>query len=505
MNIISIGTDKQLFVSGSPTRERIISYGVLMREMHIVVLTVGTYFPAERVGTVFLYSTNSWTRFSALMSGFFIARRIARERGFRAMDSLITTQDPFEVGLLGYLLGALIGLPLEVQIHTTFFSPYFIAASLRSRLQAGIARWLIPRVNHVRAVSRRIYDYCVVVLGVPASDVTLVPIFADIASTSSIVSLRQRYPQFDKIILMTSRFAPEKRIDIALRAFAQLRDTHPHVGLVIVGAGLMLPILQVLARRLRIVSSVIFLPWTDDLSSYYASADVYLLTSDYEGWGRTVIEAAAAARPIVMTDVGVAREVIHDGVEGIVVPVRDVSGVAVALARVLDDVDFASRLGGAAQRAVRALPDRATTLARYVTSWEETLRGPSRVNSLLLVFRYVVSGGTAAAIGIVVFSVLTQYVHLWYLAASLLAFLSAFSVSFPLQKFWTFQQSSTDRVHVQISGYFLLTVVDMGANTALMYGFVDGVGLYPLFAQLVTWSLIALGNFVVCRRWIFKS
>ena len=85
------------------------------------------------------------------------------------------------------------------------------------------------------------------------------------------------------------------------------------------------------------------------------------------------------------------------------------------------------------------------------------------------------------------------------------SFLVAFVVSFALQKFWTFEDDVTDRVHLQLSGYFLLTIVDIGVNAALMYGFVDGIGLYPLFAQLMTWGLIALGNFFVCRRWIFAS
>ncbi len=506
MNIISIGTDQNVLIAGSPTRERICSYGALVRELHVVVLVVGAHVADSRVGNVFFYSTNSWTKLGAFVSGFFIARRIARERHFHAMDSLITAQDPFELGVLGYLLRTFIGLPLELQIHTTFFSPYFVSMSLRSRAQAGIARWLIPRVEQLRVVSRRIVDYCIAELGVSASRITRVPIFVDVRNVASSqgVMLRAQYPQFDKIILMASRLVPEKRIDVALRAFAQLLETHPRCGLVIVGSGPLRAQLGALAHRLRIVPSVIFLPWTDDLVPYYESADVFLLTSDYEGWGRTVIEAAAHRLPVVMTDVGVAREVICDGVEGVVVALRDVAGITDALWRVLDDARVAQRLGAAAQHAVLALPDRGRTLAAYRASWEQTLRNDWRGSPLLTIFRYIVSGGTAAAIGLVVFSVLTHYVHVWYLAASLLAFCSAFSVSFPLQKFWTFQDGATERMHLQISGYFLLTIVDMGVNAALMFGFVDGVGLYPLFAQLLTWGLIALGNFVICRRWIFR-
>ena len=77
-------------------------------------------------------------------------------------------------------------------------------------------------------------------------------------------------------------------------------------------------------------------PWRDDLASFYKSFDVFLLPSNYEGWGRAVIEAMAAGLPVVMTDVGLAGEVVKNNENGIVVPVGDrvrfVSAV-IALAR----------------------------------------------------------------------------------------------------------------------------------------------------------------------------
>ena len=60
-------------------------------------------------------------------------------------------------------------------------------------------------------------------------------------------------------------------------------------------------------------------PWTDDPFSYYKTADLFLLTSNYEGYGMAVVEAMAAGCPVIMTDVGLAGEVLIDKKDGLVV------------------------------------------------------------------------------------------------------------------------------------------------------------------------------------------
>jgi len=71
----------------------------------------------------------------------------------------------------------------------------------------------------------------------------------------------------------------------------------------------------------RLIASVKFQGWQDDLDKFYNQADAFLLTSNSEGWGMVVVEAASFGLPIIMTDVGLAGEVIKDGESGIVIPV----------------------------------------------------------------------------------------------------------------------------------------------------------------------------------------
>lgn len=114
---------------------------------------------------------------------------------------------------------------------------------------------------------------------------------------------------------MASRLTREKNIELALRAFALARKSVLEAGLVVVGDGDEKKRLLNVVRSLGISKAVIFEPWTDDLASYYKTADVFLNTSLYEGYGRTLVEARTAGIPVISTDVGVAYEVGADVVD----------------------------------------------------------------------------------------------------------------------------------------------------------------------------------------------
>jgi glycosyltransferase involved in cell wall biosynthesis len=106
----------------------------------------------------------------------------------------------------------------------------------------------------------------------------------------------------------------------------------------------------------RPASLVEWLGHVDDMPALLASADIVVLPSYREGLPKSLIEAAACARPLVTTDSPGCRDVVTDGVDGLLVPVRDALGLAQAIARLQDDRLLARRLGQAA---------RAKALAEY--------------------------------------------------------------------------------------------------------------------------------------------
>ena len=121
------------------------------------------------------------------------------------------------------------------------------------------------------------------------------------------------------------------------------------------------------------------------------------------------------------------------------------------------------------------------------------------------VLKYLISGGTAAAVNIGLLYFLTDTLGIWYIFSAVLAFAVAFVVSFGFQKFWTFEDHSTDGMHGQAAAYLLVALVNLGVNTALIYGFVEFLGIHYLLAQIIAGIIIACESFFVYKKFIFHD
>jgi glycosyltransferase involved in cell wall biosynthesis len=155
-------------------------------------------------------------------------------------------------------------------------------------------------------------------------------------------------------VLSVGRLSKEKAHDQLLRAFARLsRAGLATAALVIAGDGPERLTLKRLADRLGLDGRVHFEGHQGNVWPYYHSADVIALPSDSEGSPIALLEAMAAAKPIVATSVGGIPEIIEDHRTGILVPPRDPGALADALAHVLRKPLLASNLGRQAQAEVR--------------------------------------------------------------------------------------------------------------------------------------------------------
>jgi glycosyltransferase involved in cell wall biosynthesis len=140
----------------------------------------------------------------------------------------------------------------------------------------------------------------------------------------------------DVVVLSVARLAPEKALDILVRAAAEADD--PRLVLVIAGSGPERDRLAALADELgvRLVLAG-NLPW-DRIVEAYVAADVFALLSEREPWGVVVNEAAACGLPLVLSDrVGAGHDLLRDGENGVLVPAGDVTAAARALRRLSSD------------------------------------------------------------------------------------------------------------------------------------------------------------------------
>lgn len=334
MQVLSLSTDAEILRPNSPVAARMAAYASHIDALHIIVYTKqGEEGPAklELAPKLFVYPTRTPAR-----SAFF---RVAYDRAMVILASapdapwVLTTQDPFETGLVGAWIRRTHKIPWQVQVHTDFLNPAF-KTSILQRIRAWVGMAIVRRADTIRVVSRRIKDTLVAAAPQLVDRITVLPIFVDtaaIAAAPAGVDVHTQYPGRMPIILMASRLTTEKQIPLALDAVTQFATAHPQALLLVAGEGSQKSTLETYAKQVQ--APVIFVPWVDSVFAQYKSADIFLNTSAFEGYGRTLIEAHAAGLPIVSTDVGVAREVIATSADGVVTG-QDVASLVAGLTTV---------------------------------------------------------------------------------------------------------------------------------------------------------------------------
>ena len=377
MKVLMISLDRACLREGSLQREKMLRYGGVFDELYVVLFYAGPTLPARisLAPNVTIYPTNHFFRFSPyyFYRAFRIASRIVRERRFAGSEDVVTAQDSFPTGVVAYALKIAFGIPFQLQVHIDFFNPYFVRESVWYRLQAACARFLLPRADGVRAVSNGIARYVREELAVDPRKISVLPVMPDmraIADAEPRFDLRARYPQFSFIALMVCRLVKQKGVGRALDAMRILARTHPEAGLIIVGSG---PEERRLKRTVAGMGlkNVFFVPWAEDVISYYKGADVFLLPSLYEGWGLTVVEAMAAGLPVIATPVGCVPELVDSGKNGFILKTGASAEIADAIDTLCIDFSFAKTMAKAAQDAVFARLPR--TAAEYALDYKDAL------------------------------------------------------------------------------------------------------------------------------------
>lgn len=162
-------------------------------------------------------------------------------------------------------------------------------------------------------------------------------------------------------VLTVGSLKAQKNHPLLLRAFARLVQL-PAARLMFLGAGSCETELRALADDLGIADRVIFAGFHSDPSPFYRSADLFVLSSDYEGFGNVIAEALAGGTPVVSTDCPSGpSEILDGGRYGTLVPVGDVEALADAIGAALTKTHDQARLR---QRALDFAPEIAAS--RYL-------------------------------------------------------------------------------------------------------------------------------------------
>lgn len=304
MRVLQIGADRSkrgILFRNFPAFARQQAYAKEFGRLDIIgfSLRADNAEPIED-GCLTVYPTNSRWRIAWPFDAYRIARSLQK-------PYVVSVQDPFETGIIGWLVARRFRVPLHVQVHTDFLSPAYARHSLLNRARVLLGGFVLRRAAGIRAVSERIKRSIMEKYHLRAH-ISVLPIYVDTARFAHAVpdpTLAARFAAFSKKLLVVSRLEREKHVGLALEAFASAAPSGS--CLIVVGAGSEGAALRSLAASLGVAGRVFF-EGTQNPASYYALADLVLVPSEYEGYGLVVVEALAAGRPVLSTDVGIARE-----------------------------------------------------------------------------------------------------------------------------------------------------------------------------------------------------
>ena len=307
-----------------------------------------------------------------------VAYRLGKELLRTTPIDVITAQDPFLTGLVGWLLARRHGLPFNLQIHFDILdNPYWLLERPVNLALHVLAHWLVRRADTVRVGTtreqRKLCGY-----GLAPERVTVAPVPVDltrfVSPNGRLLRDALLAGRFTRLVLWVARLVPQKDGKTLLKAAARVVKERPQTRFVLVGQGPQEQALRAYAEKLRLGDHVHFAGAVEHQAvvAYFSACDVLALSSLYEGTGLVLLEAAAAQRPAVATDVAGAEDVIQEALSGFIVPIRSDAALADRLNVVLDSSRLARTMGRRAHDHVRDRFQPEALLERLIDLWTRT-------------------------------------------------------------------------------------------------------------------------------------
>lgn len=281
----------------------------------------------------------------------------------RALRALLRQREPdllhttlFEANVSGRLASVRTGIPVLTSLVNTSYERGRVRDPNVGRVKLEAVRLIDAATSrllctHFHAITRAVKESAVRRLGLDADRVTVIHRGRDperLGEPSLDRRLRTRrllgVPEEAPVLLNVARQEFQKGQEVLLRAFDRLSGAHPR--LLIAGReGNASPALRRTVEDLEGRDRVRFLGHRDDVPDLLAAADVFVFPSHYEGLGGAVIEAMALGLPVVASDLPAVREIVEAGQSAELVPPADVSALAAALQRLLDDRERRVEMG----------------------------------------------------------------------------------------------------------------------------------------------------------------
>jgi glycosyltransferase involved in cell wall biosynthesis len=272
----------------------------------------------------------------------------------------------YKADIYGYLAARSERKPVVATCHN------WVGGTAALDIYNRLDRWVLKRFNAIAAVSETVREQ-LIHSGIPANRIKVIDNGIDVEAFARPQLLTESRVAGEKVIGVVARLDLQKGFEYLLIAVRELCNRFQGLTVVISGDGPDRQGIEKMIERYGLQNNVVLAGQQSDMPSVYAAMDLFVLPSLNEGLPMTVLEAMAAAKPIVATRVGAIPSVIRDGETGLLVNPKDAAGLRDAIARLLNDSDLCRRMGAQAQEwASRQYTSSAMAL-QYRAMYEEVL------------------------------------------------------------------------------------------------------------------------------------
>lgn len=374
---------------GGPALHVIILNSELDRDLYISKLVTGRESPYE--GNLYELAQNKGVEPIVIDA---LGREIFFKDDIRALIRLIrliNAEKPdivhthtAKAGTLGRIAAKLTGVPIIIHtFHGHVFHSYF--GFFRTKFFLWLERLLAKFTDVIITVGdeqrAEIIKYKVAlpekIVAIPLG-LNLKPFVFSKADPNQ---LRRELSLSERTLLVgiVARLVPIKNHDCFLEAARLVLDRYDEVRFLIIGDGELRSRLEQKARDLKLVSRVIFMGFQHNLVKIYAGLDIVTLSSFNEGLPVALIEAMAASKPVISTDVGGVRDLILDGHNGLLVPSNDPASLAAAILYLLRKPERRKMMGIEGRKKTYPLFDK-KRLVKDIDSLYQQLLSGERLN-----------------------------------------------------------------------------------------------------------------------------
>lgn len=381
MNVLMISMDQTLamgtenVIGDSPHRH--ILYGKYVSNLFIVAFAgKKKNLKVKKLSdNVIVYSIRYKNPFSYLWDAYTICSKICKKNRI----DLIVTQDPLLTGLIGYLTKRKYGIPILMHLHGDYLdSEYWLKESFINPFLNILGKWLLKKADGIRVVGSGIKAWLIKV-GIPGNKIYIISTPVNLSkfgefSTIEVKNIRKKFsPDDGKIVLYVGRVSKEKNIANLLRAASIVLGKYPNTKFMICGEGEEKKKLKVISRNYGIENNVFFLGNVShkDLPNYYHACDLFVLPSDYEGFGKVLLEAAMAEKPAVATNLSGPLDIIVNHKTGFLVPPRSPEQLAQKIIALIENPELGISLGTNAKKHVMKNFNPERNIQRIANLWKD--------------------------------------------------------------------------------------------------------------------------------------